>query len=253
MYGTNNWRDHLDESFETYLEKTKQAFSGKNADIQFFLEDDIFMWKQQNIVTRGKIIMHSLSNILILSDILKQLLELYQKCQERVLTLENENEHLSKANTKLITDIEEMINMKTTMEKDLYMRFLLLLNTKKKKIRELQKALDNNKKTTKSVFDETTDEESEGSDVDDSKKIHDPKSSRTRKHKMDCSESEQEFIPKNSEKNFKKSMRFSSSEDTSPEPSTSKSNLILQDTRIIKSKQANCLSSSPESMEDMFS
>jgi len=128
----NYFLNHLDESFETYVEKTKHAFSGKNADIQFFLQDDTFTWKQQNILTRGEIAVHSLSNILILSDTLKQTLELYQKYQERTLELENENEHLNKANAKLIVDMEEMINIKITMEKDLYMKFLLLLNTKKK-------------------------------------------------------------------------------------------------------------------------
>jgi len=181
---------------------------------------------------------HSLSNILILSDTLKQTLELYQKYQERTLELENENEHLNKANTKLIADIEEMINIKTTMEKDLYMKFLLLLNTKKKKIRELQQALDNAKKT-KSVYDETTDDENEESDVEN-KKIHDTKLSKIR-NKMDY-EREQKVTPKNSRKNFKRRMNFSSSEDTSPEPSTSKGNLTLEN-----------IDTYEESEEDIFS
>lgn len=246
----NYFLHHLDESFETYLEKTKDAFSGKNADIQFFLQDDTFTWKQQNILTRGEIAVYSLSNILTLSDALKQSLELYQKCQERALALENENEHLNKANTKLVADIEEMINIKITMEKDLYMKFLLLLNTKKKKIRELQQALNNTKKTMKSVYDEITDDESEGSDVE-SKKVHDTKSSNTRIYKMDY-ESEQKVIPKSN--NHKRHVNFSSSEDTSPEPSTSKGNLTLQNVdahHTIKLKQV--LNSSEESEEDMFS
>jgi len=234
----NYFLNHLDESFETYVEKTKHAFSGKNADIQFFLQDDTFTWKQQNILTRGEIAVHSLSNILILSDTLKQTLELYQKYQERTLELENENKHLNKANAKLIADIEEMINIKLTMEKDLYMKFLLLLNTKKKKIRELQQALDNAKKT-KSVYDETTDDENEESDVE-TKKIHDTKLSKIR-NKMDY-ESEQKVTPKNSRKNLKRRMNFSSSEDTSPEPSTSKGNLTLEN-----------IDTHEESEEDIFS
>jgi len=235
----NYFLNHLDESFETYVEKTKHAFSGKNADIQFFLQDDTFTWKQQNILTRGEIAVHSLSNILILSDTLKQTLELYQKYQERTLELENENEHLNKANVKLIADIEEMINIKITMEKDLYMKFLLLLNTKKKKIRELQQALDDAKKTTKSVYDETTDDESEKSDIE-SKKIHDTKLSKIR-NEMDY-ESEQKVTPKSSRKNLKRRMNFSSSEDTSPEPSTSKGNLTSEN-----------IDTYEESEEDIFS
>lgn len=240
----NYFLNHLEESFETYLEKTKDAFSGRNADIQFFLQDDTFTWKQQNILTRGEIAVHSLSNILILSDTLKRSLELYQKNQERTLALENENEQLNKANAKLITDVEEMINVKTTMEKDLYMKFLLLLNTKKKKIRELQQALDDQraldtKKTTKSVYDKTTDDESEGSDVESKK--HDTESSKLGKHKMDY-ESEQKVTPKSNKKNLERRTNFSSDEDTSPKPSTSKGNLTLQD-----------IDMDEESEEDMFS
>ncbi|XP_018393748.1 PREDICTED: DNA repair protein XRCC4-like isoform X4 [Cyphomyrmex costatus] len=253
--------NHLDESFETYLENTKQAFSGKDTDIQFFLQDEsygtTFTWKQQNVLTRGEIIMHSLSNILILSDTLKQSLELYQEYQERALTLKNENEHLKKTNTQLIVDTEEMTNKKSTMEKDLYKKFLLLLNTKKKKIRELQEALNNTKRiTTKSAYDETTDDESDDSNVK-SKKVYDTKLSKLRKHKLDY-DNDQEIISKNSKKDFKKRINFSSSESTSPEPSTSKGNLMLQNVDMydtVKSKQV--LNSSEEernsSEEDIFS
>lgn len=251
----NYFLKHLDESFETYLEKTKHAFSGKNADIRFFLQDDTFTWKQQNILTRGEIAVYSLSNILTLSDTLKQSLELYQKCQERALALENENEHLNKANTKLTADMEEMINVKIAMEKDLYMKFLLLLNTKKSKIRELQRAL-NDAKKTKSVYDKTTDDESEKSDVE-SKRAQDAKSSKLSEHEMDY-ESERKVTPKSSKRNLKR--RMSSSEDTSPEPepSTSKGNLTLlntdkHDNKAMTSKQTLNLYNSDESEEDMFS
>ncbi|XP_018056867.1 PREDICTED: DNA repair protein XRCC4-like [Atta colombica] len=256
----NYFLNHLDESFETYLEKTKQAFSGKNADIKFFLQDEsygtTFTWKQQNVLTRGEITMHSLSNILILSDTLKQSLELYQQYQERALALEKENEYFKKSNTELIVNLEEIINKKNTMEKDLNMKFLLLLNTKKKKIRELQEALNNTKKTiTRSAYNETTDDESDESDIK-SKKMYDTKSSKLKKQKMDY-KNDQEVIPK-SKTNFKRHMNFSSSEDTSPEPSTSKVKLMLQNTNVydtVKSKRV--LNNSEEeyntSEEDMFS
>ncbi|KAL0133114.1 hypothetical protein PUN28_000706 [Cardiocondyla obscurior] len=234
------------ESFEKYLEKTKHAFSGKNADIQFFLKDDTFTWKQQNILIRGEITVHPLSNILILSNTLKQSLELYQQCQECALNLKNENEHLIKVNTKLIGDIEEITNIKTTMEKDLYMKFISLLNAKKKKIRELQQALDNTRKT-KTMFDKTTDEESESerSDVESRKKLC-TKSPETKIYKSN----EQETSSKNIRKNLK---RFSSSEDTSPEPSTSKNN-ILQNIDTVSAMKTKQIYSSPseESEEDMF-
>ncbi|XP_070159861.1 DNA repair protein XRCC4 [Polyergus mexicanus] len=248
----NYFLGHLDESFEIYLEKTRLAFSGKNADIQFFLHDDTFTWKQQNILTRGEIAIYPLSNILTISDILKQLLELYQKCQEEILTLERGNKRLNESNIKLTKDIEEMINVKDKMEKDLYTRFLLLLNAKKKRIRELQKALDSNKQTTKSIYDETTDDESEKSDVE-SKKVHNTASSNSRKRKVDY-KSEQKATPKNSKMNFRIRTNSSSSEDTSPEPSTSRNELTSQNIDMphtIKLKQVLNISEE-ESEEDLF-
>ncbi|XP_018340745.1 PREDICTED: DNA repair protein XRCC4-like isoform X2 [Trachymyrmex septentrionalis] len=212
-----------------------------------------FTWKQQNVLTRGEITMHSLSNILILSDTLKQSLELYQQYQERALALEKENEYFKKSNTELIVNLEEIINKKNTMEKDLNMKFLLLLNTKKKKIRELQEALNNTKKTTtKSPYNETTDDESDESDVK-SKKMHDTKP-KLKKQEMDY-KNDQEVIPKSSKKTLKRCMSFSSSEDTSPEPSTSKVKLMLQNTNMYDTVRV--LNNSEEernsSEEDMFS
>lgn len=245
----NYFLGHLDEAFEIYLEKTKLAFSGKNTDIQFFLHDDTFIWKQQNILTRGEIAIYPLSNILTISDILKQLLELYQKCQEEILTLERGNKCLNESNIKLTKDIEEMINVKDKMEKDLYTRFLLLLNAKKKRIRELQKALDNNKQT-KSIYDETTDDESEKSDVE-SKKVHNTASSNSRKRKVDY-KSEQKTISKNSKMNFRIRTNSSSSEDTSPEPSTSRNKLTSQNIDVPHTIKQVLNISEEESEEDLF-
>lgn len=247
----NYFLNHLDESFEIYLEKTRHAFSGKNADIQFFLQDDTFIWKQQNILTRGEIAVYPLSNILTISDILKQLLEFNQKCQEKTLSLEQENKCLNENNIKLITDIEKMMEIKDNMEKDLYMKFLLLLNAKKKKIRELQKALDSNKQTIKSIFDETTDDESEKSDVE-SKKVHGTASFNSRKRKVDY-KNEQKVTPKNSEINFKRCLN-SSNEDINPEPSTSNDKLTLQNRDVYHTRKSKLvLDFSEESQEDIFS
>ncbi|XP_011264377.1 DNA repair protein XRCC4 [Camponotus floridanus] len=246
----NYFLDHLDESFEKYFEKTRHAFSGKNPDIQFFLQDDTFIWKQQNILTRGEIAIYPLSNILIISDTLKQLLEFYQKCQEKILTLEKENKYLNESNIKLTTDIEQMINIKDKMEKDLYAKFLLLLNAKKNKIRELQKALDSNKQTIKSVYDETTDDESQKSDAESKKGTA---SSNLKKRKVDY---KSEATPKSNKINFKRCTNSPSSKDIISEPSTSRNKLTLHNTDVshtIKSKQILNILEEEESEEDIFS
>jgi len=248
----NYFLEQLEESLETYLEKTREAFSGKNTDIQFFLQDDTFIWKQQNILIRGKIILYLFSNVLIISDTLKQLLEFYQKCQEQIIALEKENKCLNEINNKLITDIEKMIEIKNNMEKDLYGKFLVLLNTKKKKIRELQKIIDRNKEVTKSVYDETTDDQSEESNVE-SKKICDTgtKSPNTKKGKVNY-KSQQKTVPTNNWYNFVSS---SSSNDASPEPSTSKDKRTLYNKDAHHMLQSKQLLDTPEeeSEEDLFS
>lgn len=244
----NFFLEHLDESFETYLEKTRHAFSGANADIYFFLKDDTFTWKQHNILTRGEISVQPFSNLLIISNTLIQLSELYEKCQEQIQTLEKENNSLKKTNTKLITDLEEMINIKNIMEKDLYTKFLLLLNTKKKRIRELQEDLNSNKQVARSLYEETTDDESRGSDIE-SGKIYDTnaKSFKTRKRMADY-ENEYETMPKSDKQNFKRRINFS--EGSSPEPSTSNIKSESVDAHDAMKSKLNI--SDEESEEDIF-
>lgn len=254
----NYYLDHLDESLDTYLEKTRCAFSGQNVEIQFFLQDAhlsgqyLFSWKQQNILTRGEITVYPVSKMLTISDTLKQISEQYQRCQEQILTLEKENECLNKTNAKLITDIEDMISMKNAMEKDLYRKFLLLLNTKKKKIRELQEALDKKQTPDKLVYNKTTDESSEESDKESGKKVQESniESTNVRKRKMN-NKSEQKVTSKVSKRDFKRCTNFSPSDSPSPEPSTSKGKLVLQDIKYMT--KAKDFDISEESEEDLFS
>ncbi|XP_014473442.1 PREDICTED: DNA repair protein XRCC4-like isoform X2 [Dinoponera quadriceps] len=245
--------DHLDESFDTYLEKTKRAFSGESMEIQFFLQDDTFMWKEQNILTRGEITVSPISNILIISDTLKEILERYRGCRERMITLEKENEYLNESNVKLNIRIEKTVGIKENMEKDFYRKFLLLLNSKKQRIRELQEALD--KKTTKTEYDETTDE-NEGSDVED-KRVQETsiKSTNIRKRKTNSQEDEQKDKSNISKRNFMRCTNFFSSENSSPEPSTSKDKSILKNADVqhitMATEQLNTSEEEPE--DDLFS
>lgn len=244
--------NHLDENFDTYLEKTRRAFAGEDTEIQFFLQDNIFIWKQENILTRGKIAVHPPSDVLI-SGTLKQALEYYQRCRNDVLVLEKENDNLKKINAKLVNDIEEMINIKNTMETDLYRKFILLLNTKKKKIRELQEALDSSKQPIKSIYNETTDE-SEESDVE-SKKMQEAntKPVNEMKRKMDYT-SEQEAVPKNSKTEYNRCINLSFAEDIKFEPSTSTGTVTSRNTnmhRVTKYKEP-FNTSEEDSEEDLF-
>ncbi|XP_032687315.1 DNA repair protein XRCC4-like [Odontomachus brunneus] len=243
---------HLEESFDMYLEKTKRAFSGENMEVQFFLKDDTFTWKQHNFIIRGEITVHPFSNILTISDILKQILERYEGYQKCIVVLEKKNKYLDETNAKLATDKEITIRMKESMEKDLYRKFILLLNSKKQKIRELQEALD--KKAIKSIYDETTDE-SGGSDAEDQNVQETSiKSSNIKKRKANYQDGQDK--PKISKKDFTRCTNLSFNKSPSPEPSTSKDKSILQNADVkhmtkITNQRLNILEEEPE--DDLFS
>lgn len=246
----NYFLQHLDESLDTYLKKTKHAFSGDNIEVQFFLQDDTFTWKQQNILTRGEITVHPLSNILIISDTLKHILERYQECQKHMIVLEKENGYLKETNAKLTTDKEKIVGIKENMEKDLCRKFLLILNSKKQKIRELQEALD--KKATKSVYDESTDEY-DGSDIEDKKVQEDNIKSTNIKKRKPNYHNEEENRLKINKKDITECRNYSSSESLSPEPSTSKDKSTLQNIdvqHIMKVDTRQLLNTTEEEPED---
>lgn len=260
----NYFLDHLEESFETYIGKTRRAFSGESMEIQFFLQDEIFTWKEQNILTRGEITVYPISNVLTISDTFKQLLEYCKERQKQIIVLQEENKCLNEGETKQNANVEKMINIKNSMENDFYSKFLLLLNTKKEKIRELQKAL--NDIGGKSKYDETTDE-SGSSDIE-SGKIHDTshKSINMKKRKVNY-KNEHSFTPKSRKKNLKKDEHSitpksrkknfkifpDSSSDENPIASTSEDKLIFKETNrhdMIKFKNLDITEENSE--EDIF-
>ncbi|XP_009686764.1 DNA repair protein XRCC4 isoform X2 [Struthio camelus] len=74
--------------------------------------------------------------------------ELIGHCLDRLGRLQAENEHLQKENERLFSDwndvekrLEKCVKAKEELEADLYNRFVLVLNEKKAKIRNLQKLL----------------------------------------------------------------------------------------------------------------
>ena len=153
----------LSKSSEEYLQETKEILCGNDKGIQFILQNTELEWKK-NVWTLGTIKLHPVSDTKIISESFQRSLKLYQSIHEKVSMLEKENKILKDIKEKLSFDIEKMIEIKTTMEQDLTKKFLLLLNSKKKKLRELENALNKKQSTEESIFDVRTDEseESEG-------------------------------------------------------------------------------------------
>ncbi|KAL2718237.1 DNA repair protein xrcc4-like isoform X2 [Vespula squamosa] len=162
----NYYSQEHSTSFNEYLKETKDAFSGKNTDIQYFLQDNKFEWRRNKRWILGKITVCPISNIIAISETLCGLLKQQQHLQEVISKLKTENELLTNTKKELSVDIEEMIKMKTNMEKELYKKFILILNAKKKKIRELENSFKSAESAQKSIYDVCTDQ-SEDSDMDD--------------------------------------------------------------------------------------
>lgn len=152
------------KSRDEYLEEIKNALSGKDAGIHYFMQDDKFEWRRNKKWILGKITVRPILDIVFLTKTVYDLLKRQRHLQEAFAHSKKENESLVNTKKELYSDIEEMIKIKSNMEKELYQKFILILNAKKKKIRELEDLLKNKGNGQKTIFDESTDQ-SEDSDV----------------------------------------------------------------------------------------
>ncbi|KAF3423186.1 hypothetical protein E2986_02943 [Frieseomelitta varia] len=155
----NYFSSELSKSSDEYVEETKQILGGKDTKIQFLVKNEIFEWKR-NAWTLGRIKLRTVSDIQVICESFQQLLKFFRNIQEKMTILEEENTNLINVNKELSSKIEKMIEIKSTMEQDLYKKFIIVLNSKKKKIKELTDVIEEKENTEKSVFDVCTDEES---------------------------------------------------------------------------------------------
>lgn len=158
----NDFSNELSKSSDEYIEETKKILCGKDTKIQFFLQDKILEWKS-DLWTLGRIELCIISDFQI-RESFQQLLKFYQSIQDKMTVLEEENKNLVNVNKEINSKIEKLIEIKITMEQDLYKKFIVVLNSKKKKIKELQDAIKKKENVKESVFDACTDEESEKED-----------------------------------------------------------------------------------------
>lgn len=150
----------LDKSHDKYLQETEEILCGKDKEIQFFVENTTLEWKK-NVWTVGRIKLFSVLDVKVIAEHFQRSLKFYQSIQDKLNVLEKENENLTNIKKKLCSDIENMIEVKTNMEQDLYRKFVLILNSKKQKLRELENAIKEKQGSKDSVFDVCTDESAE--------------------------------------------------------------------------------------------
>ena len=135
----NDFSNELSKSSDKYIEETKKILRGKDTEIQFFLQDKILEWKS-DLWTLGRIELCVVSDFQV-RESFQQLLKFYQNIQDKMTLLEEENKNLINVNKEINSKIEKLIQIKITMEQDLYKKFIVVLNSKKKKIKELQDAI----------------------------------------------------------------------------------------------------------------
>lgn len=161
----NDFSNELSKSFDEYFTETKKILCGKDTEIKYFVKNKILEWRN-NVWILGRIELHSILDIQIICENFQQLLKFYQSIENKVTILEEENKNLIHKNEKLNLEIEKMIEIKTTMEQDLYKKFIALLNSKKKKIKELENTIKEKESSKKSIFDVCTDESEESEKED---------------------------------------------------------------------------------------
>lgn len=156
----------LDKSSNEYLQETKNIFCGKDKEIQFYVQDRILRWERKKTWTLGRITLCPILDMKIFSGVFQQSLKLYQSIQDKIDALERENKSMRDTNADLLSKINRMIESKASMEQDLYRKFILILNSKKERIKELEAAIKEKQNTAESVFDAHTDEGEESEDDD---------------------------------------------------------------------------------------
>ncbi|XP_015584887.1 uncharacterized protein LOC107262826 isoform X2 [Cephus cinctus] len=148
---------------DEYIQKTRNILSGRNSGVyQFSLQNAKFRWTE-GMWDRG-IVEVTPCNIEEFSKVLEKFLVQYRSMEESVNKLESENIHLKQMYMKLNDSLESISTRKEELERILLQKFLLLINSKKKRIRELEEAAKKRPREDNSIYDTSTDD-GESSDV----------------------------------------------------------------------------------------
>ncbi|XP_043463559.1 DNA repair protein XRCC4-like [Leptopilina heterotoma] len=215
---------------EEFQEQTKKAFSGKVQNYKFYLEENLLKW-EEGLWTRGSIKLFPETDITNFSDIVLTTLEDFILSQTISSAISEENTKLRDENESFKCQLEEMIKMKD-LEKHLLSKFILLLNEKKRKIRELVGEIEKLKeKYEPSAYQLSTDEEI--SDDEKEMNVTDspiPSTSNASCNKLKTEDKIVDFDTKR-EMEIEEKVRVDDSRSSSPKPSTSSSfNRILEST-----------------------
>ncbi|XP_023228683.1 DNA repair protein XRCC4-like isoform X1 [Centruroides sculpturatus] len=160
----------LRKTYENYLEETKNALKFINSSLKFIYDikksGDVYVFEWKKLIEEEEVRVLFGSVVLSVSDVkdvMKYILELFEinikKLQSEVVQLQQQEMQLIKDKNESMALLEETAKWKENLEKELYSKFILILNSKKEKIKELKcqqeettsKNDDNTGKCTKST------------------------------------------------------------------------------------------------------
>ncbi|XP_067125293.1 DNA repair protein XRCC4-like [Centruroides vittatus] len=138
----------MKKTYENYLEETKSALKFINSSLKFIYDikksNDgyVFEWKklieEEVRVLFGSVVL-SVSDV---KDVMKYILELFEininKLQSEVVQLQQQEMQLIEDKNETMALLEETAKWKENLERELYSKFILVLNSKKEKIKELK-------------------------------------------------------------------------------------------------------------------
>lgn len=145
---------NLKMDFNTYVDQTAKAFTREDmADINFVYQikpqaDGIvdLLWKKELSgdikVKMGSVTLHLTKNAAeTLCQIFTSCIDMMMGLQEKIRSLDTNNQRLKQEGQNAIEQLEKCVSAKENLEKDLYSKFVTVLNSKKEKIRNIQNGL----------------------------------------------------------------------------------------------------------------
>lgn len=147
------------------MSEMQNELSGKETRAQFFLRDLKLSWKIK-AWWKGSVDLRPIEDIVTLADISRKWLSEEARVRRSDDEKRREDEALRRENAELREKLDSMEAAKKRMEDVLYVRFLSVLNEKKKKIRQLEekfksRADDRSSPGERNPFDEDTENEME--------------------------------------------------------------------------------------------
>ncbi|XP_015121891.1 uncharacterized protein LOC107044502 [Diachasma alloeum] len=138
---------------EEYLDEIKRELGGEDEGAEFSVRGSTFQWKKK-AWKRGLIECQAINDIIEFSGSMMNVITCCSNMEKSTSDLRVENNALRIKSEELERTLNHMIDLKNHMEEELYKKFIVLLNSKKKKNKELKAKLEG----PSVVYDQSTDE-----------------------------------------------------------------------------------------------